>query len=238
MKKALLIFACLAAILAISNHWTHTPSVTTFEIRGFEFIPQPDDITCGPTSTLMVLRRFGKHPKFDQIEEQTKTKWFVHDGNPVGMTSPDLIAVAMKHFGVRARLEHLTFDGLRYHVSLKRPVIVLLRSGKTTWHYVVVIGFDPEKIIIADPGSGTRRQINIKSFCSAWNFSTDMEGNSVFDLCPLCNGTGHWLSWNLGPLSQCVLCNGTGRQIDLLGAMIRAADIYPNSAIVPEQSVD
>jgi len=95
------------------------------------------------------------------------------------MTAPDYIPVILKEYGVSAKLRYGRLGKVKHYVSQDRPVIVLLRSGYQTWHYVVVIGYDAEKIIVADPGYGQIEEMPNDHFFMAWDFSGDMDGEKI-----------------------------------------------------------
>lgn len=231
---AIAIFMMVAFVVKLLSPTAHPDA---YEIKGFEFIPQPDDITCGPTSTLMVLRRYHKNPKFEEVERQTKTKWINYKGTPIGMTSPDFIAVALKRFGVQARMEHATLDRLKHYIFARRPCVALLRSGRTTWHYVAVIGYTEKEIITADPGDGRRNVMPIEHFLGAWKFVTDMDGYPMGKPCPLCGGKGRYFGLHWGPLTVCELCEGSGTQPDYLVEVLRVAEVHPMTITVPKESL-
>lgn len=208
-----------------------------YEIQGFHYAKQPDSITCGPTSGIMLLDRYNKFTSIDNVKSHAKTQWFIHNGKPIGMTSPELLNKAINQLGVNSSLKNEDLDYLKYCISLDKPVIVLLRSGKLTWHYVLVIGYSENTIIIADPSGGNRSEMTTKNFMGSWKFSTDMEGNSIYSTCSTCSGTGRWGPVRLGPLSVCDVCGGSGYQPDFIGLLLKSADIYPMTSIVPNYSV-
>ena len=234
MKKALIIIVSLTTIVSliwgVNYSYSHPDS---FEIVTWSnFIEQPDGITCGPTSALMVLKEYGKDVTLDDVKSQTKTEWIQYDGKPVGMTSPDYIPVALSHYGVPSKILKGDMNRLRYFVSKKRPVIVLLRSSKQGWHYVVVIGYTESEIITADPGPGKRKKIENSDFLRAWDFTHDMYGRNTQDDCKTCEGTGKWLN-NFGPLDHCEMCDGTGKSLDYLVILLRLVEVHPRTMIVP-----
>ncbi len=166
----------------------HVQFSESHEVGGFVLIQQPDHITCGPTSTTMLLNRYGVKVTLDEVRVVTKTTWFKWNGKDVGTTSPDFIELALRKFGVPARLRASNMDNLRWYIDHDRPPIILLRSGPMMFHYVVATGYNKEFIIIADPGWGERREIPIENFKTAWNFTTDMEGekpNLKVDICKI-----------------------------------------------------
>lgn len=230
-----LIFLCV--VISIFRLIADFSYPVSFAIDNIPLAIQPDEITCGPTSVLMVLQKYGLKVNLNQIKKETHTEWFSYDEKRFGMTSPEMIPLSMKKFGVSGKLIVGNLHQLKYHVSQNKPVIVLLRSGKYTWHYVVVIGYDSNCISIADPANGTSYKIPIEDFVSSWNFRTTMQGYAVTNLCFTCKGTGQWTEFNVGPLSFCEVCNGTGFEPDYVGSLVKTAEVFPNSMIVPDKSL-
>ncbi len=225
-----LINIILATVLMLLPRDSHPDS---YRIENFPTVSQPDEITCGPTSLLMCLRHFGVNVELDEVKAKTKTEWFTHNRQHIGMTSPDYISKTFRQYGIPATVRRSNIDNLKHEVSRGRPVIVLVRSSKTTWHYVVVIGFSTTFVTVADPAGGRIWDMETKAFSDSWAFLGDMRGRPAADQCSICNGTGHWMSANLGPLSICEVCSGTGKKIDVVGILLSTADVYPNTMIIP-----
>lgn len=235
------IMPIIATVLLLSYWFTQKNQVYSypevFEIVFDTLIKQPDLITCGPASTTMVLNCYGVNVKFDEVKDKTKTEWFYYDNKPIGMTSPEFITSTMNFFIVPAKLKRGSLDELKYFVSSNRPVIVLLRTGQTTWHYVVVVGYTKEIMIIANPFSGKIEKMNLQHFVSSWEFTTDMSGISTVIQCGLCKGSGKITDVNAGPFSSCPLCVGTGALPDILVSLLKSAGVYPKTMIVPLKSL-
>jgi predicted double-glycine peptidase len=209
-KKYLAIVAGVLTLLAvifgsIPEHFEYPPSHT---IQNFPTAQQPDGITCGPTSTTMVLQYYGKDVTLDQVKALTKTHWYGGSGKEVGMTSPDYIVRALKQYGFKAKLKNDNLDEVRYEISQNRPVIVLVRSGKNTWHYMVAIGYNEDKFVFSDPGFGQYLHIENKHFELAWNH----DGN--------CYGEDYRIDSLFGKSS------------DYMKVLLRATEILPKTYIV------
>jgi len=198
-----------------------------FVIPNFKALQQPDGITCGPTSATMLLNYYGISTNVDEIKKLSKTEWFNYKGNPIGLTTPEYLQKAIEKKGLDCRLTHGNLDILKTSVSRDEPCLVLLRSGKTLWHYVVVVGYDERNVLFADPGSGRIETLSNDIFLESWKFSKDMSGVDCLKTCPVCHGTGNFLS------IPCDLCGGTGRIIDILDESLHLAEVRPNTVIIP-----
>lgn len=228
------ILMAVALILGIFIHfWASFDHPDSYEIGGFEYISQPDGITCGPTSGLMVLKHYGKDATLEDIKKEAKTQWFNYKGEPVGMTSPDYLAKSLTRLGLPCKQMHGDIRMIKHFISKKRPVIVLVRSGPTTWHYMVAIGYTPDEMVFAEPGSGGRFVTTTQQFEDCWRFKSDMHGRSIKTTCPICGGSGKMFDMDFGPINRCDLCGGTGEQPDYLRNLLLSADVYPNTMIVP-----
>lgn len=152
-------------------------------------LKQPDHITCGPTSAAMILNHYGKISNIDEIKKFSKTVWLKYNSQDIGMTSPDYLPIAMFQCGLPSVLKYGNLHVLKHYVSQNKPCIVLVRSGEALWHYIVVYGFNQEKMMIADPGGGILYEMNEETFIGCWSWSTDMRGTPCTSdyICTLLN---------------------------------------------------
>lgn len=200
----------------------------SYQLKNFSKLEkQHDDITCGPTCASMVLNYYGKSVTCMDIEDHILHKTNV-GGKTIGFSLPSGISYGLNYYGIKNRVKRSNLDFIKLYVSKNRPVIVLLRSDTDLWHYVVVIGYTTEDILIADPNSGQKEWILNKNFIGSWKFATDMNGNPVGKKCWLCLGTGTFM------LLPCDMCFGNG-YIDTYRTVIRNAGIYSNTMIVPKE---
>jgi predicted double-glycine peptidase len=178
VKKAILILVIILNQIIISTVIQNPRTLTEMhDTPNFPLIEQPDSITCGPTSTTMLLNYYGIEATVTSVKQRTKTHWFTYKGEAIGLTLPTYIQVALVSYGVESQIETGTIRKLKRYVDKGRLPIVLVRSGQKTWHYIVVIGYDQDNIIIADPGWGEKRKIATKTFDDAWSFTGNLEGN-------------------------------------------------------------
>lgn len=238
MRKNLpqLLIFCVFMLVIIFYYGQNQNHPSSYQIQEFELIAQPDEVTCGPTSALMVLKSYDINPSLREVSEKTKTHWFTYKGRQIGATTLEYIVLAMRHFGLDSEIIRGNVDLLKYYVSQNRPVICHVRTGRFMSHFLVVIGFDNNNIIIADPGNGVCWEVPTKQFEAAWNFTADLYGHATEAPCPLCKGKGRISSIPLGPIVKCDLCAGTGNDPDYMKEFYRLADIYPSTMIVPKSS--
>ena len=232
-KILVALFLIVVAIIVFKQrHYTFPP--VCLSPLNFPLIQQPDQISCGPASCTMLLHWYGKDVPFQTVKTATKTEWFkTEEGEPVGMTAPELSQKALFQFGVPCRIQQGNIDLLKYYVSQKRFPIVLLRSGKTTWHYVVATGYDENSILFADPSSSVVASLEIGAFNNSWRFSHDMWNREIVHDCPVCKGTGK--IFDIPFFGKCDLCGGTGRIDDYLLIALKTADIHEYTMIVPNK---
>lgn len=232
--KWLLIVAVLIITAAQLVRKTPPNMPEEFQVSNFPLFKQPDQISCGPTSCKMLLKYYGKDIKIEDIKRVAKTTWFKHDGIEIGMTTPEYIKVALDAYEVKSEIKQGNMTDIKAFLLENRPPIVLLRSGQDIWHYVVVIGFKPNTIIFADPGSGQIETMAEDIFKKSWAFRSDMSGHSTDSECPVCKGTGKYSNWN-GPLANCDVCGGSGKLLDKYYTLIRLADVSQYTLIVPKK---
>lgn len=229
IKKNCWSIGFVAALVAGILRYTFTYSSHPDEYRlAFEnsfLIEQPDQITCGPTSGAMALRLFGKNTSVDTIAKDCKTRWFKYGRKDIGMTAPDYLSLAIKKQGVSSKLRVGTIDQIKHFISDNQAVVVLLRSGPTTWHYVLVVGYTKTHLEIADPARGELRLVEEKVFLDAWSFIADTHGDKC-GICPLCKGSG----------KTCTLCAGSG-MFDYLKNWLSLSGIEPCTYIVIGHSI-
>ena len=144
-------------------------------------IIQPDHITCGPVSAMMLIHHYGnKEVTLNQIKSHTKTVWFNYHGTDFGMTSPNYVSTALEEFGITNRIKRGNLDVLKHYICLNKPCIVLIRSTEFTWHYFVVVGFTEEYISVCDT-DGSAYYIKNENFLKWWSWEASMDGEACKD---------------------------------------------------------
>ena len=231
LKWFILIFILISTVATLSFSVSkNTPE--EHYINNLKVIHQPDDISCGPTSIAILLDYYNINKTIDDIKLYAITEWFELKDKKIGMTDPKQMEIALNKCGLKSISERGTLDRLKEVISKDKPVIVLLRSGQYTWHYVVVSGYDKNNIIIIDPIDGEIK-LDIIKFEQAWKFTHDMDGIDHRVNCPVCNGTGKTKLLQ----AQCDICFGNGKILDWSLYLAFFIDIPPNLMIYKNENI-
>ena len=110
-------------------------------LDGFTRSLQLDGYSCGAQCTFMILRYFGKARSIENVTRELATDT---DG-----TSQTQIRTLLKRRGLRPkRISSPKLRHLREAIDSDCPVLIAVDDGE---HWVVVYGYSPGKIYIADP---------------------------------------------------------------------------------------
>lgn len=157
----------------------NTNAIESHFVSNFSsFKIQQDDISCGPTCASMILDYYGKFHLYQEIRNEMKTEWFTFKDVKYGLTVPRYMASTLTKHDVNCFVKRGNINVLESYINKNKPVICLVRSGRYTWHYVVVIGYSKNNIYIANPASGILECISKKIFYESWSFYGDLNGES------------------------------------------------------------
>lgn len=120
----------------------------------FPFYKQLDATDCGVTCLRMIARHHGRHYSLNYLRDLAHL-----DREGASLTG---IAEAAEHIGFRSLGVKVPFTRLKKDIPL--PCIAHWDEK----HFVVVYGFDKEKVLIADPAVG-KLQMNFKEFRKGWD---------------------------------------------------------------------
>jgi hypothetical protein len=130
-----------------------------------EFLDVPfvgqDPLLCGGAAATMVLRYWG-----DRATTPTDFAGLV-DARAGGIRPDDLV-VALRDRGWRTHAFAGTAADLAHHLQRRRPVVVLVATGTDRFHYVVVVGWHRDQVIVHDPRRGSFRVEPWAAFDASW----------------------------------------------------------------------
>ena len=134
------------------------------------YFKQENWYTCGPACLRMVLAYIGIIKTENEVTEACNT-------TELG-TTPIQIAETFQKFGVIASsVKNANIDDLKHEIEEGRPVIVLIDPSHMYGgisgfgHFIVIVGFEDEKIIYHDPDepNGEYIKYELEAFLKAWN---------------------------------------------------------------------
>ena len=148
-------------------------------LKNFPLYKQPDKISCGPTCCSMVLSYYGICAGFRTLQKQTKSRLLKIGAIQVGFTFPSKVEKALEAFGVGATVYQAgCSEHIQQMIDQSRPPILLVRSSRKTWHYVVAIGYDKSHSILVSDPAGHQYWLSWDVLDRAWRFDGDLRGNS------------------------------------------------------------
>lgn len=117
---------------------------------------------CGPASLRMVLSFYGIIKSENYLAKTTKS-------SRNGGSDEENIVKAAKEFGLNGYVKrNSSITELKQLIKRGIPVIVDWFSPEEGGHYSVVVGFERDKIILADPHFGEIRKHKIEWFEERW----------------------------------------------------------------------
>jgi len=117
---------------------------------------------CGPASLKMVLSAYGINKSESYLAKITKSS------RTEGCWEKDIVKAA-KEFGLKGYVkQNSSIKELKQLVRKGFPVIVDWFSPEEAGHYSVVVGFDKDKIFLADPHFGKVKKHKIEWFYERW----------------------------------------------------------------------
>ncbi len=134
-----------------------------------------EGVKCSAFSSAYVLRHFGVEARGDELYEEMPYK--MKDG----YVYPKAIPKVLLRYGIKVKYCRGNINSLKCEVGKGNPVIVLIRyNGDNNWlHYVPVVGFDEQKVYIAESlkefvncdNEYYNRGVSVEEFRKLWNTS-------------------------------------------------------------------
>lgn len=134
-------------------------------ISDVPFMRQGNDNTCGQAVMTAILNFWGEKYEYQGV---------VNEANPNNMPTTDkAIANYLRKKGLKAQpYRGATLDNLIAQVNKGRPAVVLLDfGGLSQEHYVIVVGYNPEKgtMIVHDSLEGPYIEMRTDTFVDMWD---------------------------------------------------------------------
>jgi hypothetical protein len=127
------------------------------------YLPQ-SELLCGGAAAAMVLRYWGATNVYAET--------FADLVDPAaGGIRGDALLRAMRSRGWSADSFRGDSTAIQEQLRARRPVIVLIEDRPGRFHYVVVVGWSAERVIIHDPARAPFRVIDAAAFEAAWKAS-------------------------------------------------------------------
>jgi hypothetical protein len=125
------------------------------------FVAQPPEL-CGGAAASMVLRYWGAR---DAHASDFAALVRPEAG---GIPAPQLVQ-ALRERGLEARSFEGDARSAREHLARGRPLIALVHPPGGPGHYVVVVGWEGERVLVHDPADGPFRVWPAVEFDTAWS---------------------------------------------------------------------
>ena len=152
--------AAQPSVVAQEGQWTMVPS--------FPLVQQADDNDCGAAALAAVLRFWGRAASPQSIEASIGR-------SDNGLQAGDMETYA-RSMGLRSHVFYGTMKDIVHELEQGRPVIVglgkMFEEKKAVSHYVVVVGYEPNKkqLLLLDPGRGWQVD-SLDGFAKEWAIS-------------------------------------------------------------------
>jgi predicted double-glycine peptidase len=153
----------MTGVLGYANHYGDSVPLPDNLVR-VPLVQQSQDFSCGAAATLLLLR-YWSVDGYARADESALYE-ALHTTRTRG-TEPGPIADLLCRYGLHAeyRSGDVSVHDLERAVNTKEPPIVDLQAWsdhnatwRETWdagHYVVMVGYDPQRLYFADPSRAT-----------------------------------------------------------------------------------
>jgi predicted double-glycine peptidase len=144
------------AVLAVRSA-AQEPRRTLLDVP---FVAQSEAL-CGGAAAAMVLRYWGAGPVYAEDFAP------LVDESAEGITLSEL-SRAITERGWRAQPFSATATDVQSHLAHGRPVITLIEDRPGTLHYVVIVAWSNDRVVLHDPAHGPFRVVDVAKFERAW----------------------------------------------------------------------
>jgi hypothetical protein len=153
----LLVLAATSMPAAATARAREAASVTILDVP---FVPQSEQL-CGGAAAAMVMRYWGARATFAED--------FASLVEPGGAgVRGDVLADAVRERGWIAQSLRGSETLARDHLAAGRPLITLIEDRPGRYHFVVLVGWAGERVILHDPADAPFRVVAESDFSTAW----------------------------------------------------------------------
>ncbi|MBZ5497498.1 MAG: C39 family peptidase [Acidobacteriia bacterium] len=128
--------------------------------------------SCGPACISMVMKYWAasSHRQPDAAADEAAIRRSLNSRNSKGVPTRDVTRYFENH-GFRAYAFVGEWADLEHHVAQGRPLIVAIKQGSGTFHYLVVAGIDNahDLLLANDPARRKLQKMKRADFESAWS---------------------------------------------------------------------
>ena len=139
-----------------------TPGVAAGQVRLLDvpFVAQTE-VLCGGAAAAMVLRYWGAADVYAEDFAE------LVDPGAQGITTGTLTS-EIEQRGWNVRTFRGTQQSVQRHLERGRPVLVLVRDSPGKYHYLVVVGWFENRVIVHDPARAPFRELDMAAFYDGW----------------------------------------------------------------------
>ena len=119
------------------------------------------EVLCGGAAAAMVLRYWGASDVYAEDFAD------LVDPGARGITTETLTS-EIEQRGWNVRTFRGTRQSVQRHLDRGRPVLVLVRDSPDRYHYLVVVGWFENRVIVHDPAHAPFRELDMAHFYDAW----------------------------------------------------------------------
>ncbi len=140
------------------------------KIEKFSNIQQRDGYSCATTSLAMVMAHYDSKPYYkDEVWDASGSS--IRRVTKVCGNDMEGLKRAAKHYGFNNYefVRDLSLNELKYLISKNIPVVVNIRNFyQSSYHAIVVIGYDKEGLYFSDPSYPSFYKKDYKTFLRQW----------------------------------------------------------------------
>lgn len=182
---ALLIAACVIAAFRPKRDGVQGDSApASYSITGGNYIAYQSDGQCSAFAAAYVMRSLGAQISGEELYPDIKRTF--------GFVSPQSLVKTFAEYGYNAAAYHGDISTLKARVAQGVPVIAFISIPNDT-HYVVVTGYDKERIYLADslPENANAAEpwyntsVTAEEFAELWRTDTVLPDNVYIVVKPL-----------------------------------------------------